>query len=375
MNIIAFYLPQFHEINENNEWWGEGFTEWTNVKSSKPSFKGQDMPRVPLNNNYYDLTNVDVLKWQTELAREHGIYGFAYYHYWSEGNMLLQKPAEIMLKNKSVDLPFCFSWANHTWTRVWADKTNDVLWEQKYGDKSDWEDHFNYLLPFFKDERYIRIDDKPLMILYNPKGIKEFPEMIKYWQQLAENNGFKGIYFLHQQNKFDHTVYPNDGLYEGGIEFQMNRAVTEYISKSYVFACKRFLNQLSDKLPFLRCKATTMHYTYDKIWEIILKQNPKGKDWYPGAFVDWDNTPRRKNRGQLCTNVTPEKFEYYLTKQIKRARETYNKDYLFMFAWNEWGESGYLEPDEGYGYGKLEAVKRALLVNDEFPSWGKSNED
>lgn len=366
MKVIAFYLPQFHEIEENNNWWGKGFTEWTNVRTSKPSFKGQYMPRVPLNKNYYNLTELETLKWQVELAKKYGVYGFAYYHYWSEGSMLLEKPAEIMLKNKDVDLPFCFSWANHTWSRVWADKTNDVLWEQKYGDENDWIDHFFYLLPFFKDKRYIRMDNKPLMILYNPKEIKEFPDMIRCWQRLARENGLEGIYFLHQQNEFDHNEQNSKGLYEGGIEFQLNRAVTEYISKSTSFAIQRVLNRIADKIPLLRCKSTTMHYSYDSIWKIVLNQMPKGDDWYPGAFVDWDNTPRRKNRGQLCTDVTPEKFEYYLTKQIYRARNVYEKDYLFIFAWNEWGESGYLEPDEKYQYAMLEAVKKSLITNNEF---------
>lgn len=366
MKIIAFYLPQFHEVKENNEWWGKGFTEWTNVKNSKPTFHGQNMPRVPLHENYYDLTNVDVLKWQAKIAKEHGIYGFAYYHYWSEGKLLLEKPAEVMLAHPEVDIPFCFSWANHTWTRVWADKTNEVLWPQNYGDEGDWRAHFDYLLPFFKDPRYIYEDGKPMMILYNPRHVKEFPPMMEKWQQWAKEAGLSGIYFLHQQNEFDHTKEPGGALYDGGIEFQMNRAVTEYINGSVSFALERVLNHVADRIPFLRCKATTMHYSYDTIWRIVLKQPPKGKDWYPGAFVDWDNTPRRKNRGQLCTGVTPEKFEYYLTQQIRRAREVYRKDYLFMFAWNEWGESGYLEPDEKYGYGMLDAVKRSLMVNDEW---------
>lgn len=369
MKIIAFYLPQFHSIPENDEWWGKGFTEWTNVKTSKPTFKGQEMPRVPLNKNYYNLTDPNVMVWQAELAKKYGIYGFSYYHYWSDGELLLERPAEIMLKHKEVDFPFCFSWANHTWSRVWADKTNEVLRLQKYGDEKDWVNHFNYLLPFFLDERYIRIDGKPLMILYNPLKVNEFPPMMELWQKLAKENGLPGIFFIHQQNEFDHHKEIGGNLYDGGIEFQMNRAVTQYINHSFAFSCERVLNRIADKIPLLRCKATTMHYSYDTIWKIVLSQEPKGEDWYPGAFVDWDNTPRRKNRGQLCTDVTPEKFEKYLTQQIKRAREVYNKDYLFMFAWNEWGESGYLEPDEGRGYGMLEAVRKALLANDEFPTW------
>lgn len=365
MKIIAFYLPQFHAIKENDEWWGAGFTEWTNVKTANPTFKGQNQPRVPLHNNYYNLTDVKTLEWQANLAKKYGIYGFCYYHYWSEGYMLLEKPAEIMLEHKSVDQPFCFCWANHSWTRCWANKQDDMLWEQKYGDERDWKAHFEYLLPFFKDERYIKINGKPFFVLYNPLGIKEFPPMMEYWQKLARENGLEGITFAHQQNQFDHSKEYGGGLFDFGIEFQMNAAVLEYVSKSISFAMQRVLNRVADKIPFLRCKATTMHYSYDDIWNIVLNMEPRDEKWLPGAFVDWDNTPRRKNRGQLCTDVTPEKFEKYLTQQIRRAKEVYHSEYLFMFAWNEWGESGYLEPDEKYGYAMLEAVKKALEENNE----------
>ena len=311
------------------------------------------------------------MQWQAKIAKKYGIYGFAYYHYWSEGNMLLEKPAEIMLENKTVDIPFCFSWANHTWTRCWADKTDEILWKQKYGNKNDWKKHFEYLLPFFKDERYIRIDGKPLVILYAPLDVKEFPPMMDYWQKLAQENGLSGICFANQENMYNHELTENGKKFDYGIEFQMNRAVRQFTNTNLLFKCERVLNIVADKVSFLRCKATTMHYTYDQIWKIILKQNPIGKTWFPGAFVDWDNTPRRKNRGQVCIGASPEKFEYYLTKQIKRAREVYEKDYLFMFAWNEWGESGYLEPDEKYGYGMLEAVKNSLIAANE---WDNINE-
>ena len=369
MKIIAFYLPQFHVVEENDEWWGKGFTEWTNVKSAKPNFKGHYMPRIPYQNNYYHLLDVDTLEWQAKLAKQYGIYGFAYYHYWFEGDLLLEKPAELMLRNKSVDIPFCFSWANHTWKRSWADKNDEILKEQTYGNQEDWENHFYYLLPFFKDSRYIKIDNKPLMIIYNPAGVNEFPAMMKLWQELAVENGLPGLCFSHQQNSFNHNEVSDDNLFEYGIEFQPNDAVHKFIRGSIKFAGERILNRIADKLPLLRGKATTMHYTYDQIWNIILNSKPKGESWFPGAFVDWDNTPRRKNRGQLCTNTSPEKFEKYLSLQIKRARNEYNKDYLFMFAWNEWGESGYLEPDEKYEYKMLEAVRSALNENTEFPTW------
>jgi len=367
MKIIAFYLPQFHEIPENNEWWGKGFTEWANVQEAKPTFKGQYQPRVPLNKNYYNLKNVKTLEWQAKIAKKYGVYGFCYYHYWFEGEMLLNKPAEIMRANKTVDMPFCFSWANHTWSRNWANKSDSILKEQKYGDKKDWKKHFFYLLEFFKDRRYIKIDGKPIMILYNPLGVKEFPPMIKLWQKLAKENGLPGISFMHQQNQFNHNTEPSGELYDYGIEFQMNQAVLKFTQNNFLFTMERVLNRLADILPFFRCKITTMHYSYDDIWNIILNTKPRDNKWIPGAFVDWDNTPRRKNRGQVCTDVTPEKFKKYLSAQILRARDVYKKDYLFMFAWNEWGESGYLEPDEKYGYKMLEAVHEALKENNEMP--------
>ena len=210
MKIIAFYLPQFHEIKENNEWWGEGFTEWRNVKTSVQTYKGQYMPRVPLNNNYYSLLDVETLKWQAKIAKEYGIYGFACYHYWFEEGMLLEKPAELMLRHPEVDMPFCFSWANHTWKRNWANKSDEILREQTYGDEKEWRRHFDYLLPFFRDDRYIKVEGKPMMILYNPLHVEEFPAMMECWQRWAKEAELPGIFFLHQQNQYDHTKEPGD---------------------------------------------------------------------------------------------------------------------------------------------------------------------
>ena len=153
MKIIAFYLPQFHNIPENDEWWGDGFTEWVNVKAAKPLFEGHQQPKVPLNDNYYNLLDDNVKIWQAKIAKEHGVYGFCYYHYWFSGKMLLEKPMEQMLKNKAVDIPFCISWANETWTKAWVNDEKKVLILQKYGEKDEWKQHFDYLLPFFKDDR------------------------------------------------------------------------------------------------------------------------------------------------------------------------------------------------------------------------------
>jgi len=370
MKIIAYYLPQFHEIPENNKWWGKGFTEWVNVKKSKPTFKGQYQPRIPLGKNYYDLTDVNTLEWQAKIAKDFGIYGFCFYHYWFEGEMLLEKPAEILLSNKSIDIPFCFSWANHTWTKQWADKSDVILKKQTYGDDEDWVKHFNYLLPFFVDERYIKEEGKPIVILYNPKGVSAFPSMMKKWNQYAISNGLPGLKFIHQENEFDHSKETGGDLFSYGIEYQPSDAMHKYLNdKKIRTSLMRIMNRVANVIPVLRCKATTLHYEYDELWKYILEKTPKDDRWLPGAFVDWDNTPRRKNRGNLCVGTTPEKLMKYMTIQIKRAREIYHSDKIFMFAWNEWGESGYLEPDEKYGYKMLEAVKEALINNDEFPNY------
>ena len=197
MRIIAFYLPQFHDIPENDEWWGKGFTEWVNVKKAKPLFEGHAQPRVPLNNNYYNLLDDNIKIWQSEIAQKHGIYGFCYYHYWFNGKLLLEEPMEQMLKNKEITIPFCICWANEQWTKAWVGE-NKVLIAQKYGDKNEWAEHFYYLLPFLKDERYIYEKGKPLVVIYRPNIIPCLNEMLDYWVELAKKNGLNGITFAYQ---------------------------------------------------------------------------------------------------------------------------------------------------------------------------------
>lgn len=367
MKIIAYYLPQFHTFPENDKWWGNGYTEWTIVKKAKPLFQGHYQPRVPLNHNYYNLNDVETLKWQANIAKKYGIYGFCYYHYWFEGKMLMNKPAELMLKNKSVDMPFCMCWANHTWTRAWATHEKEVLIEQKYGDEADWRKHFNYLYNFFVDERYIKIDDKPVIIIYRPNEIKERKAMIELWQKMAIERGLPGLTIMYQQYTYDHRKDEAGSLFDYGIEFQPGKIKDQQLVFTLPVIVRKFVNNLSSKLNLKQNKkCTTMWYSYDDVWKRILSLKPVDDKMIPGAFVDFDNTPRYGRRAAIYYGATPEKFHFYLSKQIKRAREVYHKDMLFMFAWNEWGEGGYLEPDEKYGYGMLKAIKAALIQNNEF---------
>ena len=367
MKIIAFYLPQFHSFPENDSWWGKGFTEWTNVKKAVPSFDGHNQPRIPLSHNYYNLLDIDTLKWQAKLAKEYGVYGFCYYHYWFDGHMLMEKPMEMMLKSKEIDLPFCICWANEDWTRAWAKKSKEVLISQTYGDRKEWEAHFNYLLPFLKDERYIRIDGKPLFVIYRPEIVGCLEEMLNYWQELAKLNGFPGISFMYQQTDYDHRKEKTGYLFDYGIEYQPAVVRNRPQKRNPFLLCRKALNELVNYLHLPQKKWSTFWYSYDDAWKKILKMKPKDEKMVPGAFVDWDNTPRYGKKASVYLGVTPEKFQKYLTLQIIHAKEVYKKDMIFLFAWNEWGEGGYLEPDETNKYKMLEAVQKALETTKEIP--------
>lgn len=363
MKIITFYLPQFHEIRENNEWWGKGFTEWENVKNAKSFFKGHNQPRIPYNNNYYDLSNIQIMIEQSKLAKKYGIYGFCYYHYWFNGKKLLEKPLEQMLDTPEVDIPFCLCWANETWTRTWADNNKTVLIEQTYGNEEIWRNHFNYLLNFFKDKRYIKNDGKPLLVIYRPYNIEKCKEMLSLWQQLAKENGLPGISFAYQDRKYNHLTDKAGEMFDFGIEYQPQIAMDEE-QHTIPIILNRIMNVIANKYPILKFKSTYMTLDYDKLWKRVINKTPIDNKMIPGAFVDWDNTPRYKNRGSIITGITPEKFKKYLSIQIKRAKDVYNKNMLFLFAWNEWGEGGYLEPDTKNGYKMLEAIKEALEENE-----------
>ena len=374
MRIIAFYLPQFHNIPENDEWWGDGFTEWVNVKKAEPIFEGHEQPRVPLNNNYYNLLDDDVKIWQAELAKKYGRYGFCYYHYWFSGKLLLEKPMEQMLANKKVDIPFCVCWANEPWTRAWVGEKK-VLIGQDYGDKKEWRDHFEYLLPFFKDDRYIKEKNCPLFVIYRPEIISCLKEMFEYWDQLAKENGFDGMCYAYQNIDFDLLKNKDDSLFTYNIEFQPHYAFYDLNANKHkkLRAMKRTVSQFLEKhtgknIKFVgNGKLVSNFIQYDDAWNAILQRTPTSDKNVPGAFVGWDNTPRHGKGGRVYIGDTPEKFEKYLTELIKRARSVYKKDLMFMYAWNEWAEGGYLEPDERNGYKNLEAIKNALENTGELP--------
>lgn len=371
--IIPFYLPQFHEIPENNEWWGNGFTEWTNVKKAEPLFEGHDQPRIPLEDNYYDLLNDSVKIWQAELAKKYGIFGFCYYHYWFKGGrQLLEKPAEQMLGNRSVDFPFCFCWANENWSKNWDGGNREVIMEQGYGGVQDWENHFQYLLQFFRDDRYITVHGKPLFIIYKPEQIIDLYQMVKYFRKRAMEEGFPGLCVAFQFPTYYADMYYREDIFDYRIGFEpvYSRNLEQFIHPGTAGKVQMVRNIFGEKpiAVYRKLKKNNRGsnwgkpqslsmFFYDEAWEKILT-NKWSKDFLPGAFVDWDNTPRNKH-GVMYAGFSIEKFEKYMKRLVKRAKEE-KKPMIFINAWNEWGEGAFLEPDEKYGYQKLEAIKKAL---------------
>lgn len=368
---IAFYLPQFHEIKENNEWWGDGFTEWTNVAKAKALFQGHQQPKVPLDNNYYNLLDKKTMKWQADLAKQYCIYGFCMYHYWfKNGKKLLEKPAENLLQWKDIDINFCFSWANESWIRTWSkvggndwnelydqkidkhkQKTNGILIEQDYGNVSEWRKHFDYLLPFFKDSRYIKVGNKPMFLIYRPLSINCLDKMLACWDKWAVENGFSGMYVLST------NVDIKNEYIRGVVKYEPTCVQKER------FGLQTYLKDNIGKIQKKLFGSYLKIYEYDKVWKGILKLQRYKRDTFPGAFVNYDDTARRGRNGAVYMNATPEKFLKYFSKLVVQCRDYYKQEYIFITAWNEWAEGAYLEPDNVNGYAWLEAIQKAI--------WGK----
>ncbi len=370
MDIIAFYLPQFHEVEDNNKLWGKGFTEWTNVRKAKPLFNGHEQPVEPLDDNYYDLTNVDTIRWQCNIARKYGIYGFCFYHYWYNGHLLLHKPIELFLDNSDIDFPFCICWANHDWTTSWSDNKKELIYRQDYSKREDWDRHFEYMLPFLKDKRYIKRNGKPLLIIYEAANIVEMNELLDHWNKNASDAGLGGLIFAYQSAVADTIIGFDDSRFTYDIEYQpqyvrllsynRNKMVVSHTILDFI----RKVNYKTLKLDIERIiklfrKQKLNIYDYDDMWNRILHSDPVSAKSVPGAFVRMDTTPRMGLKGVVTQGMTPEKFKQYLKRQIVRAKSVYKADMLFLFAWNEWAEGGYLEPDKRWGFDVLQAVKEA----------------
>ena len=365
VKVLAMYLPQYHEVEENSRFWGKGFTDWVSVKKATPLYEGHYQPEVPLNNNYYDLSRKESIKWQIDLAKKYGVYGFGIYHYWfSDEKQLLTKPAELILENKDLDIPFFFAWDNASWRRTWSkfrgnawapmeDAANkeekkgpSILIEYKLGGKAEWKHHFDYLLEYFRDERYIKVDGKPLFEIFNYSD--DIYKMHQYWDELAKENGFNGIYI----------VYKKSALYrlpEGSTNFCYEPQNSGWGARWKLWSFKAL------SLLGLAGKNGPLKYSYDKVWKTIIKNahsRQKSNEWH-GAFVCYDDTPRRGKQGRVVTGCSPEKFGKYMSELLSIAKSQ-NKEFILLTAWNEWGEGAMLEPSEKEGYRYLTELKKAV---------------
>lgn len=374
MKYIAFYLPQFHSIPENDEMWGKGFTDWDNVKRAKPLFDGHYQPVEPMNDFYYNLADANnVMRWQVKLAKEYGIYGFCFYHYWYNGKKIMEKPIDAFLEDTSLELPFCICWANHDWIMTWGDKKGDILYKQDYSDRTDWKAHFDYLLPFFKDQRYIKNDGKPLVVLYDALQNDDMNMMLDSWVEWAKEVGLPGLSFAYEGVNADITKGFDDSRYTYDIEYQplYARVMGVQKNRTAVSSMLHYINNHTFKLDLYQFtkklkKDKLMVLDYDDLWNRILAMKPVSKKSIPGVFVNVDTTPRKQLRGMVSQGMTPQKLKEYLIRQIKKTKEEYKTDMAFIFAWNEWAEGAYMEPDKRWGYQILEAFRDALLESSEY---------
>ena len=348
IKTICFYLPQFHAIKENDQWWGKGFTEWTNVRKASSQYKYHYQPRVPDDSlGYYDLTKKEVLIKQSELAKQYGIYGFCFYHYWFDGKRLLEKPVDILLKNKDIDIPFCLCWANENWTRVWDGSENDILISQKHSKEDDIA-FIKDLKKYIIDERYIKVDGRPLITVYRPSLLPNIKETAKRWRKWCKEEGIGEIYLTLTQS-FDNAD-PSEYGFDAAIEFPPNNSDITNITED-IKPYRGFNGQIWD---------------WNDLYNRSYKLKHKSYKFFNAANPGWDNSARKDKNASIIIGNSPEKFSRYVRNIAKHVLKNplLGKDEKFIFinAWNEWAEGAYLEPDKVFGYSYLNALKQGLIA-------------
>jgi len=342
VRLIAFYLPQFHPIPENDRWWGDGFTEWTNVRAAKPLFPGHRQPREPGELGYYDLREPSTRLAQADLARDHGIHGFCYYHYWFGGKRLLERPFAEVLTSGEPDLPFALCWANEPWSRRWDGSEHEVLQAQVYGHEDELA-HIRALLPALSDARAINVGGKPLLLIYQGWELPDARRLTDTWREEVLRAGLPGLHLLAVETARDAGWDATDAGFDGKVRFQPE------------FTRLRETEQVP--IP----EHPALHvFDYRRAWPVLSDPPPVPYRAYETVFPGWDNTPRRGASGFVIHDATPERYERWLTKAIERARRNPPGERLvFINAWNEWAEGAYLEPDAEHGRAYLEATRRA----------------
>jgi len=357
--IFAYYLPQFHVIPENDQWWGSGFTEWTNVKKAKPLFPGHKQPIFPGELGFYDLTDVKVIESQAELAKNHGVDGFVFYHYWfGYGKTLLEGPLQDFLKNRSTNIQFCICWANESWKGTWHGAGNRMLQEQHYPGKEDYINHFHYLLPFFRDKRYLTINEKPVFQVYVPESIPDLLCFTQVFENEAKAAGFKGIYWIGVKSSLKWVE--EDTLFNGYINSNLSN-INKYHKNSFSGIIRRFVFNV----PFIRKLFKLPKTIYYHTVRACLEDFGIGcsKLVFPLAIPNWDNTPRTKEAGTVYLNTSPQAFSEHLKACLNQTKKLpKDRQLLFIKSWNEWAEGNILEPTQEYGRQYLEVIK--LISNE-----------
>ena len=355
---IAFYLPQFHPIPENDAWWGKGFTEWTNVTKSKPLFKGHYQPNLPGELGFYDLRLSEVREQQAALAKEYGVEGFMYWHYWFAGKRLLERPFQEVLESKKPDFPFCLGWANETWSGIWHGAKDKILIEQTYPGEKDYEAHFYAILDAFKDTRYITVEGKPLFFIYRPFNIPDLSFFISIWKKMAIEAGLKGIYFVGYCCDLGKEYQTLLDLGLDGVFFQrMGEASDLIIRKHFFKRLRRKLHAMGIDKRYI----TRGVIDYGELIRYLTKPADCIKNAYPAIIPNWDNSPRSGRNSQIVKNSTPELFRKHLRDVFcLLKRKPAEHRIVFIKSWNEWAEGNYLEPDSRFGRKYLEVLKEEI---------------
>lgn len=357
--VLALYLPQYHPTPDNDKWWGEGFTEWTNVAKAKKLYRNHYQPRIPANLGFYDLRLPEVREKQAEMARRAGIMAFCYYHYWfGNGKQELERPFNEVVASGKPDFPFCICWANHSWSlKLWnhdGTSRNKLLCEQHYPGEKDNEQHFYSLLKAFKDPRYLKHKGKLIFVIYSPMTFSGCSEFLKQWNGLARENGLDGFHFIGYCLNPKSNVEIQDILSLGFDAVNILRMDNFlYSSNNIVTRITKYVSHQLMNRPYIN--------DYAKIIDKFIGKEDKQINIYPSIIPNWDHTPRSGRGGYLYENCEPELFEKHCRMVVEEVKDKPEEDrIIFLKSWNEWGEGNYMEPDLRYGYGYIDALKRAL---------------